>query len=121
MTLANGQRFVPGQGNNAYIFPGIGLGRLAAGSTRITKHDMYVAALVLAQQVTEKELEVGSVYPPLSKIREVSARIAVAVAMNAHETGVATEEMPNDMLAHVKSLMYDPFEAPFEHPYATSQ
>ena len=115
VTLPDGRHFVPGQGNNAYVFPGIGLGRLAAGATRITTHDMYVAATTLAEQVTTEELRVGCLYPPLEKIREVSAHIAVAVAMNAHRTGVATKKMPRDMdmLAHVKSLMFDPFEDPF--------
>jgi malate dehydrogenase (oxaloacetate-decarboxylating)(NADP+) len=113
VTLEDGRRFAPGQGNNAYIFPGVGLGRLAARSTRITTHDMYVAAKALSEQVTEKDLQLGSLYPPLSEIREVSAKIAVAVALNAHETGVATDSMPDDMLTHVKSLMYDPFEDPF--------
>lgn len=100
-------------GNNAYIFPGIGLGRLAAGSTRITDHDMLIAARTLANEVSESQLEVGCLYPPLSEIRDVSAKIAVAVAMHAHETGVATEKLPDDMLAQVKSLMYDPFEDPY--------
>jgi malate dehydrogenase (oxaloacetate-decarboxylating)(NADP+) len=113
VTLEDGRRFAPGQGNNAYIFPGVGLGRLAARSTRITTHDMYVAAKALSEQVTEKDLQLGSLYPPLSEIREVSTKIAVAVALNAHETGVATDSMPDDMLTHVKSLMYDPFEDPF--------
>lgn len=113
VTLADGRRFVPGQGNNAYIFPGVGLGRLAAKSTRITNHDMYIAANTLAEQVTEAEWGVGSLYPPLSSIREVSANIAVAIANNAHATGVATDKMPEDMTAHVKSLMYDPFADPF--------
>ncbi|CAB9529474.1 NADP-dependent malic enzyme [Seminavis robusta] len=113
VTLADGRRFVSGQGNNAYIFPGIGLGRLAACSTRITNHDMYLAAKVLSEQVTQQELDVGCLYPPLSKIREVSAHIAVAIAKNAHETGVATEAMPENLMEHVKSLMYDPFEDPY--------
>ena len=113
VTLDDGRTFVPGQGNNAYIFPGIGLGRLAASSTRITNHDMYLAAKALSEQVSQKELDTGTLYPPLSKIREVSAHIAVAIARNAHATGVATEEMPDDMMAHVKSLMYDPFEDPY--------
>jgi malate dehydrogenase (oxaloacetate-decarboxylating)(NADP+) len=101
-------------GNNAYIFPGIGLGVLAAGLTRITNHDMLIAARSLASQVTDKELEVGCVYPPLTIIRDVAARIAAAIAENAHDSGKATKSRPTDMLTYVKSLMYDPFDDPFQ-------
>ena len=79
----NGKTHVPGQGNNAYIFPAIGLGALAAKSTKITDHDMYVAAHALAVQVSQEQLDSGCVYPPLSEIREVSAKIAAEVAANA--------------------------------------
>ena len=107
----NGKTFVPGQGNNAYIFPGIGLGAFAAGSTKITDHDMYIAAHALAQQVSEKNLESGSVYPPLSSLREVSANIAAAIAENAYTTGVATKfPKPDDLVTFCKSIMYNPLK-----------
>lgn len=110
VTLQDGRQRVPGQGNNAYIFPGIGLGVLAAGSTRITNYDMLLAAETLAAEVGPEELDVGCMYPPLSRIRQVSKNIAIAVANQAHETGVATEQRPVDMGKYVESLMYDPFE-----------
>jgi malate dehydrogenase (oxaloacetate-decarboxylating)(NADP+) len=113
VTLDDGRHFIPGQGNNAYIFPGIGLGHLAARMTRITNDDMYIAAKALSEQVTQEDLDAGCLYPPLYKIRDVSAHIAVAIANHAHETGVATEIAPSNMMAHVKSLMYDPFEDPY--------
>ena len=100
-------------GNNAYIFPGIGLGSLAAGSIRITNHDMWIAAKVLAEQVTPRELEKGCLYPPLAEIRKVSSNIAVAIAENAYETGVATKSRPEDLMGYIQSLMYDPFDDPF--------
>lgn len=114
VTLKDGRTFVPGQGNNAYIFPGVGLGVLAAGSKRITDYDMYLAAKTLALCVTDEELKQGSLYPPLSKIRDVSAKIATSLALHAHETGVATLSKPEDMEEYVKSLMYDPFADPYE-------
>jgi malate dehydrogenase (oxaloacetate-decarboxylating)(NADP+) len=116
VTLPDGRTFVPGQGNNAYIFPGIGLGRLASRTTRITTHDMYVAAVALSRYVAAEQLEQGCLYPPLSDIRNVSCAIAVEVAKNARRTNLATEQMPTtdkEMLAYVKSLQYDPFEDPY--------
>eukprot|EP00978_Attheya_sp_CCMP212_P030687 scaffold113831_cov55-Attheya_sp.AAC.5 len=71
---------------------------------------MFLAAKSLAEQVTDKELKVGSLYPPLENIRSVSAHIASTVAANSHETGVATNfPRPKDMLSYCQSLMYDPF------------
>ena len=68
------------QGNNAYIFPGVGLGAVACGMTRIPDDVMLLAAETLAAQVTKEDLDVGCVYPPLTKIRSVSLKIAVKVA-----------------------------------------
>jgi malate dehydrogenase (oxaloacetate-decarboxylating)(NADP+) len=87
---------------------------LAAGSTNITDYDMFLAAKTLADCVTSEELDKGGLYPPLSKIRDVSAKIATALALHAHETGVATLTKPDDMEQYVKSLMYDPFADPYE-------
>ena len=111
--LPDGRRFVPGQGNNAYIFPGVGLGVVAAGSKRITNHDMLLAAKTLANLVTDEQLRVGCMYPPLAEIRDVSKTIAVKIALRAHEMGLAVKDMPEDMEAHVQSLMYDPFADAF--------
>lgn len=112
--LPDGRRFVPGQGNNAYIFPGVGLGVFAAGSQRISDHDMLLAAKTLASLVTEEQLQLGCMYPPLSQIREVSKKIAVKIALRAHAEGLAVKPMPEDMEAHVQSLMYDPFVSTLE-------
>jgi malate dehydrogenase (oxaloacetate-decarboxylating)(NADP+) len=112
--MEDGRRFAPGQGNNAYIFPGVGLGVVAAGSKRITDDDMLLAAKTLASLVTDEQLKVGCVYPPLCEIRNVSKNIAIKVALRAHDSGLATKEMPDDMEELVESLMYDPFADVFE-------
>lgn len=91
VTLADGSIKVPGQGNNAYIFPGVGLGALAAGATKITDDDFYVASKALASQVTTEHLKQGCAYPPLSDIRQVSLVIAAAVAQNINEQGHGTK------------------------------
>jgi len=86
-----GQTFVPGQGNNAYIFPGVGLGVVATASTRVTDEMFSEAARALALLVTEEDLKKGALFPPLTKIREISARIAEAVAEVCYKRGLATE------------------------------
>lgn len=102
----NGKTLVPGQGNNAYIFPGVGLGVIACRASRVTNEMFLASAESLAGQVSEADLESGCVYPPLPSIREVSAKIAVDVAEVAYLQGLAREEKPADMLAFMKSNMY---------------
>jgi malate dehydrogenase (oxaloacetate-decarboxylating)(NADP+) len=103
-----GKTMVPRQGNNSYIFPGVGLGAIACGATRITDEMFLAAAETLASLVTPADLDQGSLFPPLSNTREVSARIAVAVAEVAFERGLASKSRPEDMLALVKAHVYDP-------------
>ncbi len=87
-TLAStGQHFVPGQGNNAYIFPGVALGIIVANAMTVNDDDMLIAAKSLAECVTDDRLAVGCCYPDLGEIRAVSKRIAVAVADFIHRTG----------------------------------
>ena len=113
VTLPNGETKVPGQGNNAYAFPGIGLGALLAGATRISDDDMYAAARALADAVDDAQLANGCVYPPLADIRDVSARVAAAVAKNAYDSGCATNlPRPPDLLAAARAAMWQPVYAP---------
>lgn len=98
----------PGQGNNAYIFPGIGLGVIASGATRITDDMFLVAAKTLAEMVSADDLAAGALYPALTDIRAVSLAIAVKVAEEAHRSGHATEDMPDDLEAAIAATMYQP-------------
>jgi malate dehydrogenase (oxaloacetate-decarboxylating)(NADP+) len=86
VTLPNGQHFVPGQGNNAYIFPAVGLAAVAAKALTIEDEDFIVAAKALAELVPQDKLDVGCCYPDLSNIREVSLKIAAAVAKHIYES-----------------------------------
>jgi malate dehydrogenase (oxaloacetate-decarboxylating)(NADP+) len=104
----NGKTYVPGQGNNSYIFPGVGLGAIAAKARHITDEMFMAAAKTLAQEVSQADLAVGRMYPPLPEIRRVSAAIATAVAEVAYEQGLATTLRPADLLGYVESLMYQP-------------
>src|SRR5450631_3954055 len=104
----DGRTFVPRQGNNSYTFQGIGLGAIASGTRLVTDEMFMAAAHTLAQLVSEADLDQGSLYPALPRIREVSARIAAAVAEVAYKRGLATGQPPKDLLAYVQSQMYDP-------------
>ncbi len=104
----DGKTFVPRQGNNSYIFPGVGLGAVASGTRLVTDEMFMAAAHTLAYLVTPEDIEQGSLYPSLPRIREVSAHIAVAVAEVAYGRGLATAPKPNDMMGFIGSQMYDP-------------
>jgi malate dehydrogenase (oxaloacetate-decarboxylating)(NADP+) len=103
-----GRRYVPRQGNNSYIFPGVGLGVVSVGAARVTDEMFMAAARTLAQHVSEEDLAQGSLYPPLNRVRDVSAHIAVAVAEVAFRAGLTDIDRPDDLLEHVRSQMYDP-------------
>lgn len=102
-----GKTLVPRQGNNAYIFPGVGLGAIACGATRITDEMFLAAAHTLAAYVTPADLAQGSLLPPLSNIREVSAHIAVAVAEVAFQRDLASRSRPENLLELVRAHVYD--------------
>ncbi len=103
-----GRRHVPGQGNNIYVFPGVGLGVLASEAREVTDRMFLAAAKTLASLVDPGDLAVGRVYPPLTKIRDVSLRIAAAVAAEAHDGGLARVARPADPLADIRARMFDP-------------
>lgn len=106
--VLNGQTYRPGQGNNAYIFPGVGLGALICGATRITDEMFAAAAASLAEVVSEDDLHQGLIYPPLSKIRSVSIKIAAAVARVAYDRGLASQPKPAHLEDYIESQMYEP-------------
>ena len=108
VTLLDGRRFVPGESNNIYIFPGVGLGAIAAGATSITDSDFYVAAASLAEQVSPEQLALGCAYPSLDDIRAVSLKIAIDVAEAVFASGRASLPKLNDLPKYCASLMYNP-------------
>ena len=103
-----GKTLRPGQGNNAYIFPGLGLGVVASGATRITDEMFLIAARTVAEMVSDEDMAVGALYPPITDMRAVSHAIAVNVAKEAYRSGLATEERPKDLEATIAAAMYDP-------------
>ncbi|CAG6016004.1 unnamed protein product [Menidia menidia] len=104
VTLPDGRTFYPGQGNNAYIFPGVGLGFTTCALRHIPEEIFLTAAEALAHLVTEKDLAEGRLYPPLSSIRDVSIKLAVKIIEYAYEHGMATlRPEPSDKDAFVRS------------------
>jgi len=104
----NGRTYVTGQGNNVYIFPGVGLAVVATGSRRVTDAMFIAAARTLASLVREDELAQGRVYPKLTRIHEVSLAIATAVAEEVYARDLATVKRPADLAAYIQASMYNP-------------
>lgn len=102
------QCFEPAQGNNAYIFPGIGLGVYACSARLITQSMFLSAAAVLSKKVTEDEIAKGAIYPSLKRVREVSRAIAVAVCQVAMQEGLDNEVLPADLDEYIQALVYEP-------------
>jgi len=103
-----GKRFEPGQGNNAYIFPGAALGVIAAGIRHIHESVFLFAAEGLANLVTKEDFAVGRLYPNLERIKEVSIKIATKVAEEAYKDGMAsTYPEPADKEAYIRTLLYN--------------
>eukprot|EP00271_Cylindrocystis_brebissonii_P015062 TRINITY_DN36_c0_g1_i2.p1 TRINITY_DN36_c0_g1~~TRINITY_DN36_c0_g1_i2.p1 ORF type:complete len:661 (+),score=139.93 TRINITY_DN36_c0_g1_i2:118-2100(+) len=106
----NGQTYYSGQSNNAYIFPGMGLGAMVSQAVRIHEDMFLDAAAALASHVTQENLDHGLLYPPFKNIRKISASLGVAVAKRAYELGLATHlPRPKDLLAYTESCMYAPY------------
>ena len=104
----NDNTFHPSQGNNAYIFPGVGLGVLASGANIITDEMFLVSAETLSKSVKLSDLNQGSLYPPLSSIRLVSKLIGIEVAKEAYRSMITLQEKPKNIHADIESMIYTP-------------
>jgi len=103
-----GRTIVPSQANNAYVFPGVGLGVIASGARRVTQEMFLAAARTLADSTEDGDFAHGSLFPPLDRIRPLAASIATAVADVAYRRGLATEPEPQDLFALIERTMYEP-------------
>lgn len=115
VTIDTDKVYYPTQCNNMYIFPGLGLGATLCKAKRVTDNMLYVAAEALANFVTDEELEQGKIFPPLSKIRDVSRKVAVAVIEQAMKEGQAAslnDVRPEDLETYVHNKMYYPEYVP---------
>lgn len=104
----NGGLFKPRQSNNAYIFPGMGLGITACRIKHVTDEMFFTAAKTLAGLVTKDDLAAGSLYPPLDQIRKVSLAIAEAVADLAYRQKLAAVPRPRHLRDYLAGQMYTP-------------
>ena len=103
-----GRSITIGQGNNVFIFPGVGLGVLLAEASEVTDGMFSVAAQRLADEVQASDLASGSLFPPPRAIRRVSARIAEAVIAEARDTGLGRDIPDKDILGVVAEAMWEP-------------
>jgi malate dehydrogenase (oxaloacetate-decarboxylating)(NADP+) len=103
-----GQKFVPGQGNNVYIFPAMGMAVFATEATRVTEQMFIIAAKALAEQVTDENLSTGLIYPPQSRILDASLHVAGRVAQYIFNQGLARVPRPDDIASLICARTYHP-------------
>jgi malate dehydrogenase (oxaloacetate-decarboxylating)(NADP+) len=106
--IFEGRTLRSAQGNNAYVFPGIGLGAVASRARTLPDELFLAAARTLAGLVRQDDLDEGSLYPPLRRIRQLSLAIAASVATKAYEMNLAREKRPKNLRRHIKAMMYEP-------------
>jgi malate dehydrogenase (oxaloacetate-decarboxylating) len=101
-----------GQANNVYVFPGVGLGALVAEAAEVSDAMFTVAAQTLADHVTEEDLATGSLFPPLTRLREISGKIAEAVVRQARDEEVGPPIADADIPVAVAAAMWYPAYQP---------
>ena len=104
----NGKTFTPGQGNNVFIFPALGLAIYATEAKRVTDEMLLTASEAVAEQITEEDFNNGLIYPPIKNIREVSVNVAIKVAEEIFRSGLARVKKPKNIRKFIKSKMYEP-------------
>lgn len=101
------------QTNNAYIFPGMGLGVIASGATRVSDHMFMIAAKVIAEHSPSCQNRQANLLPSLSHIRSLSYNVAFAVAQEAVNTGLAPACSSEELAAKIKAKMWTPHYVPY--------
>jgi malate dehydrogenase (oxaloacetate-decarboxylating)(NADP+) len=104
----HGQTFLPGQANNFYIFPAVGLAIYATAAKRVSDQMFIEAAAAVADQVPEDLLQQGLIYPPQSNILETEIQTAIRVAKLVFDSGLARVDRPADIEAFIRQHVYKP-------------
>ena len=110
-----GKTFTPGQGNNVFIFPALGLAIFATEAKRVTDDMLITAAEGVAEQVTKKDFDKGLIYPKVNDILKVSINVAVKIATYIFDHELASVERPKDIKAFLENKMYKPEYKNFYH------
>ena len=106
--IIGNQTFSPGQANNFYIFPAVGMAVYATQASRVSDAMFIEAAAAVADQVPAELLEQGLLYPPQSDILEIEVQTAARVAKLAFDSGLARVSRPDDMVAFIRQHVYKP-------------
>ena len=101
-----GASYPVGQGNNAFIFPGLGLGALLSRSSRVTEGMLTAAAVALSQYTDDARIARGGLFPRIEMLRSVSRQVAVAVMRQAAAEGVAGTDLEDDLEGFVDREMW---------------
>jgi malate dehydrogenase (oxaloacetate-decarboxylating) len=109
----DGRSFRIDQTNNAYVYPGVGLGAIAAKARRISDGMFLAAARTIADLSPAKRDPRANLLPPLAELRKVSFAVAMAVAKEAEPEGLAAPISDRDLAAAVKSTIWEPVYAPY--------
>jgi malic enzyme len=109
-----GKKYIIGQGNNVFIFPGVGLGTILAEASEVPDSFFMVAAKTLAECITPDRLEAGALYPDQSRLREISARIAANIIREAKRLNIARTVPSGDIDQYVRDSMWYPDYAPYQ-------
>ena len=100
--------YFPGQGNNVFIFPAIGMAVYATEAKRVTDGMFIAASYALSEQITDEDFEKGLIFPPIKNIVQVAGKISVKVAEYIFDNDLTGIKRPDNIEAFVKSKMYDP-------------
>lgn len=105
--LKNGSFMKIGQGNNVFVFPGIGLGAILCKAKEVNDNMLYASAMSLAKTVTQEDLDAGSCYPQISKLREVTVAVTADVMRQAVADGLS-DFKSDDYEGFIRDSMWKP-------------